>query len=369
MAITKRTWRDDAGKHKTRYDVQIRKRGAPSLFKTFATRTAAESWEREQLTNIERGTYRPTRQAETMTLSDALDRYIEDVLHEKKASGWVESMSRTIKADTIARYPLIALSSEELAGYRDRRAKARVRNAITRGRGENKSTTMVELARKVSPESVRKELGLIRRAIDHVRREAGVHLAAGNPTDLVRKPKPSKGRDRRLRPGEETQLLEAARLDPNDPGGAHARTRWLEPLLIFTLETGSRRGEVVTLDWKDVDLKKQIAVLRDTKSGEDRVIPLSTRAVEALKALPRPLRGGQVFPLTANALAQQWKRLVARAGIDDLHFHDLRHEAVSRLFEKGLNPMEVASVSGHKTLQMLKRYTHLKAEDLARKLG
>lgn len=369
MAINKRTWRTENGKHQTRYDVQLRKRGAPQLFKSFGTRVAAESWEREQLTNIERGTWRPTRQAEMMTLNDALDLYIKDVLPEKRSTEWVKTMARAIRDDSVAKLPLIALASDDLAGYRDRRSHAHVLRTITRGRGEDKVTTHVETDRKISTETVRKELSLIGRVIDHVRREAGVHLAAGNPTKLVRRPRPGKGRDRRLQPGEEDRLLAAARVNPDEPGGAHARTRYLEPVLIFALETASRRGELCMLDWKDVDLKKRTAILRDTKNGEDRVIPLSTRAADAIQTLPRYLRGGQVFQVTPAALTCQWKRLVKRAGIEDLRFHDLRHEAVSRLFEKGLNPMEVASVSGHKTLQMLKRYTHLKAEDLARRLG
>lgn len=92
-------------------------------------------------------------------------------------------------------------------------------------------------------------------------------------------------------------------------------------------------------------------------------------AYETLRRLPRAIKG-QVFPgLTAEAIKKAFTRAIKRAEIENFHFHDLRHEATSRLFEKGLNPMEVASITGHKTLQMLRRYTHLRAEDLARKLG
>ncbi len=369
MTIRKRTWIDDNGKHQTRYDVRVRKRGAPALARTFRNRTVAESWEREQILQIESGAYKSTRKAETMTLADALDRYIKDVLPDKKSAGWVESMSRTIGDDVIARYPLIALGSEDLAGYRDRRLAAKARGTITRKQSASaKVTTSRELKRTVSAETVRKELSLISRAIDHVRREAGVHLAAGNPAGLVRRPKPAKARDRRLRGDEEQRLLAAAAQNPDEPGGAHARTRWLQPVIIFAIETGARRGEICALDWKDVDFTRCVATFRDTKNGEDRSIPLSSRAVKTLRALPRPLKGGKVFPLTPNALGQQWKRLVVRAEIDDLQFHDLRHEAVSRLFEKGMREMAVSSISGHKTFEMLKRYTHLRAEDLVKML-
>jgi integrase len=98
-------------------------------------------------------------------------------------------------------------------------------------------------------------------------------------------------------------------------------------------------------------------------------VPLSTTAIRVLRALPRSLHG-EVFPgVTTEAIKRAYIRAVRRAGIEDLRFHDLRHEATTRPFEKGLNIMEVASITGHKDLRMLRQYTHLKAEDLAMKLG
>ena len=130
-----------------------------------------------------------------------------------------------------------------------------------------------------------------------------------------------------------------------------------------------RRSEILGLLWTNVDLEKRVAHLLMTKNGESRGVPLSSRAVAILRALP-PSCTGRVFgELTVEALKLSFKRAVRRAGIDGLRLHDLRHEATSRFFEKGLNVMEVASVTGHKTLQMLKRYTHLSAGDLALRLG
>ncbi len=99
-------------------------------------------------------------------------------------------------------------------------------------------------------------------------------------------------------------------------------------------------------------------------------MPLSSRAIQILESLPRAIRDDRVFPVSQGLVVQAWGHAVKRAGIEDLHFHDLRHEALSRLAEKGcFSVLELATISGHKTLQMLKRYTHLRAEDLARKLG
>jgi integrase len=133
-----------------------------------------------------------------------------------------------------------------------------------------------------------------------------------------------------------------------------------------------RRSEIVGLEWERVHLKEPSVQLTRTKTGRPRGVALSSRAVATLSAL-RPANGdlnGSVFPgLTPNALKLAFRRAVERAGIADFHLHDLRHEATSRLFEKGLSVMEVASITGHQDVRMLRRYTHLQVRDLARKLG
>jgi integrase len=120
--------------------------------------------------------------------------------------------------------------------------------------------------------------------------------------------------------------------------------------------------------WENVDLKKRTAHLPTSKNGDARTVPLSSRAVVTLEALPRNL-DGRVFGATYEGVKQSYNRACKRANITGLTFHDLRHEATSRLFKKGFNPMEVSAITGHKTLQMLKRYTHLRAEDLAKRMG
>jgi integrase len=134
-----------------------------------------------------------------------------------------------------------------------------------------------------------------------------------------------------------------------------------------------RRGEILALVWSNVNLEAQVAVLPQTKNGELRRVPLSKDAVAVLKEqrLTTTIQSitGKVFDVSQISLDKAWRRACKKAGIEELRFHDLRHEAISRLFEMGLNPMEVSTISGHKTLQMLKRYTHLRAEDLAKKLG
>ena len=140
-------------------------------------------------------------------------------------------------------------------------------------------------------------------------------------------------------------------------------------LYTVALATGMRQGELLGLKWKDIDRTRRYALLTDTKNGEARGVPLTSGALRVLEALPRDL-GGRVFPIERLTLYHAFIAACKRAGISDYTWHDLRHEALSRYAERGdLSLLELAEISGHKTLQMLKRYTHLQAEKLALKLG
>ncbi|MFC1459295.1 site-specific integrase [Microvirga arabica] len=146
------------------------------------------------------------------------------------------------------------------------------------------------------------------------------------------------------------------------------RSAYMRTLIVLAIETGMRKGDFLTLDWGHIDLQRRVAHLPLTKIGDSRDVPLSTRAVEILRAF-MTAGSGQVFNVAPNAARPAWERLVCRAGWVDLHFHDLRHEAVSRLFEKGLNVVEASTISGHKELRMLQRYGHLRTTDLVARLG
>lgn len=126
---------------------------------------------------------------------------------------------------------------------------------------------------------------------------------------------------------------------------------------------------MASLTWNHLDLKKQTAHLPRTKTDVPRTVPLSRAAIKAIKTLEIK-KEGRLFSLQAESMSQAFERACEphRANIVGLRFHDLRHEATSRMFEKGLNLMEVASITGHKTLDIPKQYTHLRAEDLAKKL-
>jgi len=162
--------------------------------------------------------------------------------------------------------------------------------------------------------------------------------------------------------GEEEALYRACRELPG--------TGWMEPVIRVALATCMRRGEILALRWDDVDTERAVARLRMTKNGSSRLVPLSPTALAVLGEMPRD--DELVFPYSGNRVNLAWQRVRRQAGLDgkDLHFHDLRHEAASRLAERGdLELLEVAAVTGHKDLRMLQRYTHLSAMRIAQKLA
>ena len=135
-----------------------------------------------------------------------------------------------------------------------------------------------------------------------------------------------------------------------------AQDPMLKWIVITALETAMRRGEIISLKWDNIDFARKQAFLPRTKNGESRYIPLTNKACEALQHVNT--ENNVVFPISPNAVRLAWERLKKKANIDHIRFHDLRHEAISRLFEKGLTVPEVASISGHKTPAMLFRYAH-----------
>lgn len=359
-SIVRRSWTDKNGEQQTRYDAYVSRRGFKKQVRTFKTKGLAQRWVKLTEADLERGTFKSTAVAESMTLREAMRRYLDEVAPNLRGGAALQTYADTIEA-FLGAYPIIALDGEILAGYRDKRLGMKVRSprSFKGGRVEIKL-----LRRNVATATVRHELTFIGRVIDHGRREWGIHLPGGNPLALVKLPGSGKPRDRRLVGDEEARIL--AQLG-DECGGQ--RNPYMKSLFVFAIETASRRSEMIRLQWSDVDLKRRTALLRNTKNGSDREIGLSTRAVEALMAIPRS-RDGRVFPVSANAVRLAWRRLVARCDISGLKFHDLRHEGASRLCERlSGDVMALSAMTGHKSLQMLKRYTHPRAEDLARRLG
>ncbi|MGX9221435.1 site-specific integrase [Massilia varians] len=236
----------------------------------------------------------------------------------------------------IASYSMTNLTPAIIAGYRDDRMK-------TVGAG-----------------TIIRELTILSGIISHARKEWSLPIA--NPCALVRKPPTPPGRSRLLSTEEETRLLDE--LKP-----IRRRSPWMVPLVTLALESAMRRGELLSLRWENINLSAQTAFLPLTKNGTARTVPLSKMAVAILEGLPNCGTSGIVFPISAMTMHNCFVDACRRSGITDLRFHDLRHTATSRLAEKLPNVIELAAVTGHQTIQMLKRYYHPKAEAMAQKLG
>jgi len=244
----------------------------------------------------------------------------------------------------IAKVSLAQLTPRTIATYRDERLK------------------------QVLPVTVNRDLDDISAILNHARKEWGIPVA--NLVAEIRRPSRGKGRDRILELEEEKRLFMALQGGRNEQGRFVGGTRnpWVKPVVQIALETAMRRGELLSLQWKNINFTKRTAYLPLTKNGDVRVVPLSQKAMQILQSLPRAI-SGKVFPLSAMALRKAFERACVYAGIENLHFHDLRHTATTRLAGKLPNLIELAAVTGHKDVRMLARYYHPKAEDMALKLG
>ena len=316
----------------------IRRKGQPDQSKTFDTKSEAEQWARLIESEMDRGIFVSRVEAENTTLHEALGRYLKEVTTLKRGSAQEASHIHVIQSSSLSKFSLAAIFSKQVSKYRDDRLKV------------------------VSASTVNRELNILSHVFTVATQDWGIHLPSGNPVTTTRRPKVDDLRDRRLVGDEEARLLEWAEKAEQEDGSMP-----IAHIIRFALETGMRRGEIAAMHWEHINLKRRVVDVTG-KTG-DRQVPLSSHALAVLNALPRNL-GGRVWGSVHNAsMSRAFARACKRAGIEDLRFHDLRHEATSRLFEKGFNPMEVSAITGHKTLQMLKRYTHLRAEDLAKRMG
>ena len=330
------------------WQAQILRKGHSPQYKTFNNKADAERWSRQVEAEMDRGIFFSRKEAENTTLSEALDRYEKEVIPAKKGAVQESMRIRIWKRHPLAKRSIASIQGRDIAVYRDTRLK------------------------EVAPNTVRHELAILSHVFTIAVKEWSMEGLV-NPVRQIRIPKSPPGRDRRLNPGEMERIV------------VNSGSAILPAVIRFAVETGMRQAEIAGMRWNLVNIKKRSVTLPETKNGEKRIVPLSQEAVRILSELARRI-DGTVWGIQAHTIAVAYRRAVSRArtayekeceesGITpdpaflvDLTFHDLRHEATSRFFEKGLNPMQVSAITGHKTLQMLKRYTHLKVEDLAEML-
>ena len=325
-------------KYRGKINVQIRKKGYPFVSKSFISLTVAKKWAATTEADMERRLHVVI--PDDTTVGELLNRYRKEILPTHKGQQVEKYRLGTLKR-CFGSMRVTDLTAKEVAKYRDHRLK------------------------EVSPASLKRELVILRRVLTLASKDWGIALPQ-NPVRMITLPKADKAQTRRLEAGEEEKLLQIT-------------NQKLRRVIILALETAMRRGEILNIKKSHINYSKSVLLIPSTKADEPRTIPLSSQALTALRGQLRAsqrVSGGvislvesTVFDYKPRGLSGEFLKLCRRKGIDNLHFHDLRHEATSRVFEKGLNPVEVATITGHKDTRMLMRYTHLREEDLVERLG
>ena len=320
-----------------RYRARARLKGFPPQTANFSRKTDAKKWIADTESAIRDSRYFATAEAKRHTLGDLIDRYERDVLPTKPRNARNQLQQLKWWTMQLGAYRLVDVTAPKIAECRD----TLLSKPTARG-GQRSAATAVRY------------LAVLSHAFSIALREWGwVDI---NPCRKVSKPKESRGRTRFLDDGERERLLWACR---------SSKSSLLYPIVVLAIATGMRKGEIVTLRWPQIDFGRALITLHVTKNDEQRSVPLTGHAFDVLKALSENRQADVelVFPNnTAKKpleIAKAWTTALAKAGISDFRFHDLRHTAASYLAQGGATGLDLAAVLGHKTLTMVKRYAHL----------
>ncbi|WP_296649874.1 site-specific integrase [Paraburkholderia sp.] len=372
------------------WQARVRRKGYPDQVKTFNSRVEAEEWARAIEHQIDRGAFVSRAEAEATSLYEALERYEREVTAHKNGVEAEKSVLRIWKGTDLALRSMPVIRSVDIAKLRD------------------------EWLKTLKPATVLRRLQVLSHVFNIARKEWGME-SLSNPLELVRKPQPNNARIRRIatveragvvangealpEPGNDAAERDSTRETPDDELErviTATGSSILPAIVRLAVETAMRRGEIVSLRWEHIDLNDRVAHLPKTKNGESRDVPLSSKAVAVLKVLMSKDENqdkhnieeddSRVFKIRSDAVTRAFERAVERARrlyedecketgarpspkyLTDLRFHDLRHEATSRL--AAIFPMhELTKITGHKDPRMLMRYYHPRAKDLAKRLG
>lgn len=316
-------------KRNNKWQARIQLCSGPTQARTFLRLTDAKHWAQQIEINYQQGLH--SIPPEPITLFEALQRYQRTVsVHKKRAKiegyrikAWLES--------TLSHLKLEHLKTYHLAQWRDDK---------------------IQLGFKAN--TIRLHLAVLSHLYNVAKSEWGYEQLM-NPVKHLARPKLPKVRETRVTNEDIARLIE------------NTTSPLLPSMIQMALYTGMRRSELVKLEWADVYWDKQLIHLKDTKNGEERFIPLTEKSAVVLKKMNKI--NDRVFNITEHAVTVAFTRAIKRSQLTHMSFHTLRHEAITRFFEMGLTIPEVASISGHKSWSMLRRYTHLQSKSLITKLN
>lgn len=327
----------------TKYRVKVRLKGQPAVTGSFSRLSDAKRWAQSTEAAIREGRHFKTAEAKRHTLADLIDRYEREILPSRLKNA--KNTQRNL------RWWRAKLGAYTLADVTPARI-VECRNKLL--------ATQTRRKRPMSPATVVRYMAALSHAFTVAVNEW--QWLDDSPMRRVSKPKEPRGRERFLSDDERKRLLAACKASSQ---------RWLHPVVVLALSTGMRRGEILGLRWPQVDLKAGRILVCETKNGSSRAVPLSGLALELIRGLSRLRRidSDLLFygddPSKPFALDNHWRAALKVASVDDFRFHDLRHSAASYLAMNGASTIEIAAVLGHKTLQMVQRYSHLTSSHTA----
>jgi integrase len=278
-----------------KYLVQIRRKGMPTTCRSFHAKVDAEQWARHMEIKADRGDLpTPVKVLAGYRVRDIIERYRDEITFQKRSANTEIFILNAFLRNPMAEFTLAHITPAHFSAYRDKRLKT------------------------VKAGTVNRELGIIKHAFDIANREWDIPLRQ-NPLEKIKKLKVNNARSRRLNDDEYQTLMNAIETTRND---------LIKPLIHFAIETGMRRGEILRLCWHDIDYDNRTLFIPVTKNGHSRTIPLTTGAIKILqeRQSQHDADNHKPFPMSDNAAKLAWQRLLKRSGIDDLHFHDFRHE-------------------------------------------
>lgn len=357
---------DSTGK-KT-YHVQIRIKGLPPQTKTFDTKTIAKQWAAQVETELRAGRYLPRVEAQRHTVKEFLEKYRDEVLiptKPKELRSQGQQLEWWIKK--LGAYSLADLTPAAIAKCRDELLQTPLPSRSTKKKdSENEDSEGAEKKPRFrKPATVVRYMALLSHAFNVAVKEW--QWMQESPMSKVTKPKVNNERLRYLSDDEQVRLLDAARKSAN---------KYLHTILTVALSTGMRYSEIMNLRWRDVliegDEEFGLVLLETTKNGEPRGVPLVKNACAAIKLMRSEhakrhhghIKGGALLfpseddPKVPVEIRKAWETVLGRADIENFRFHDLRHTAASYLAMEGATAPEIAEILGHKSLQMVKRYSH-----------
>lgn len=330
---------------KGKWQVQIRLKGIPPVVRSFDLEGDARKWGEKEESRLKRErAFGPAIQLQqkqpkcSITLGDLIERYIAEVTANRRTE-------RAVQTQT---YELRAFQREPICG-----------KLLTDLTVSDFNSYALERIKTCQKRTVKRQLSVIGNALKTAEKIWNYPANQSWISELGFKAKPV-NRERRLAEGEYERLIEACdRIGTNFKGTAKLTPRIMKLVIQIALLTSMRKSELVEMEWCNVRFRESYIHVPKTKTNEKRDIPLLPEAAKLLAAFhPERISDDLVFPFHLDAMDSAWDRLIMRAGIKDLHLHDLRHEALSRLGEAGVVPAELMMFSGHKSLAQLSKYVH-----------